>query len=194
VADVCFMEMERLGEDRVRSRDPGVRILLADHENRARHTHRRILERAGYECVEAGGSAEARRRLQEDDVALVLVDASMSCEAGLELACHVLAKYAATTVIMITDRDDAGLAEGALASGACGYLVRPFTPSELITVVANALCRRALGIEKDADQETVQRLGRVRTAAHARSAEAFLSPIDEIVALRENGPPPTVRA
>ena len=68
----------------------------------------------------------------------------MSGEAGLELSCHVLANYPAITVIMVTGLDDQVLVEGALASGACGYLVRPFTPDELTNAVANAMCRRAL--------------------------------------------------
>jgi DNA-binding NtrC family response regulator len=161
------MEMTSPGDGQVRSRDPRTRILLVADEEQERHLYRRILERAGYACIEAGDAPEARRRLQEEDVSLLLVDASMSGEAGLELTWHVVAKYPAIPVTMVIGRDDAVLAEGTLASAACGYLVRPFTSNELTVAVANALCERALKIEKRAHREMVQGLVPLRTAALA---------------------------
>jgi putative two-component system response regulator len=153
------------------SRDPDIRILVVDDEPEACHLHRRILERAGYDCVEAGGAPEARRLLQEDDFALLVADVNMPGESGLDLARHVLAEHPATAAIMVTALDDTEVAQAALASGAYGYVIKPFTPNELIIAVANALRRRGLEIENEAHREMLRKLVRVRTAALARSAD-----------------------
>jgi DNA-binding response OmpR family regulator len=159
-ADVSPMEMKSLRDDRVGSRDPRTRVLLVDDDTGRSHRHRRVLECAGYECFEAGGGQEARRCLLADDIALLVVDAGIAREAGLELAWHVLANYPAIPVIVTTVVDDAGLDEGALSFGACGYLARPFTPRELTAVVANALCRRGVEIERRAQRQLSNDLAR----------------------------------
>jgi putative two-component system response regulator len=171
-ADAYTMQtIESLRDDPVRSREPCTRILVADHEEQARRQHRGILERAGYECVEAGGGPDARSRLREGDFALLLQDVNMPGESGLELAWHVLAEHPTTAVLMVTGLDDTVSAQGVLASGAYGYVMKPFAPNELIIAVANALRRRGLEIENRAHREMLPKLVPVRSAALARSAD-----------------------
>jgi putative two-component system response regulator len=82
---------------------------------------------------------------------------------------------------MVTGLDDSALAQAALASGAYGYVIKPFTPNELIIAVANALRRRTLEIENRAHRETLEELVRVRTAALQSSAEQLRLSHEETV-------------
>jgi putative two-component system response regulator len=106
---------------------------------------------------------------------------NMPGESGLGLANHVLADHPTTAVVMVTGLDDSALAQQALDSGAYGYVIKPFTPNELVIAVANALRRRTLEIENKAHRETLQQLVRVRTDALERSADQLRLSREETV-------------
>jgi putative two-component system response regulator len=64
---------------------------------------------------------------------------------------------------MVTGSDDPALAEAALKLGAFGYIVKPFSPTELSIQVMNALVRRELEIAQRHERERLEQTVEVRT-------------------------------
>ena len=76
---------------------------------------------------------------------------------------------------MVTGLDDPELAKVALEHGAYGYVIKPFTPNEMLISVANALRRRELEIENRGHREALEGIVRARTGeleASAKRAQA----------------------
>lgn len=106
-----------------------------------------MLEPEGYDCTLAFDAEQALARLAERDYAVALVDVLLPGESGLELVDRALDLYPFLAVVMVTGVDDPAIAELALRSGAYGYLMKPFTHSEVVVAVSNAGRRRCLEIE-----------------------------------------------
>jgi putative two-component system response regulator len=140
-------------------------ILLVDDDAPLRRAERRILERFGYEVVEAGDVAEARRELAQGRCGLVLCDIDLPGESGLVLVDEVGRTYPDTAIVMVTAVDDAAVAGVALDHGAYGYVIKPFEPNALGITVTNALIRRRLELENRAHRERLEELVAERTAA-----------------------------
>ena len=122
--------------------------LIVDDDAQLAEVLGRLLSREGYRCTLAANAAEARARLTEQSFSLALVDVMMPRESGLELAADMLADHPDLAVVMVTAVDDAHVAELALQSGAYGYVIKPFRPSQILITVANAGWRRCLEIER----------------------------------------------
>jgi PAS domain S-box-containing protein len=108
----------------------------------------RLLGREGYECTVAANANEARQYLSQRPFAIALVDVVMPGESGLGLVEAMLTEHRDLAVVMVTGIDDPPLAELALESGAYGYVVKPFTPSQVLITVADASRLRCLEIER----------------------------------------------
>jgi cyclic di-GMP phosphodiesterase len=142
----------------------GERILVVDDEAPIRGLVRRLLERAGYFCRTAETPADAERMLAEDEYELLLADLQMPGGSGLDLMARVRTEHPDTAAIMITGVDDPQLAEAALGLGAYGYIVKPFSPTELSIQVMNALRRRKLEIAQRHERERLEQVVAERTA------------------------------
>jgi cyclic di-GMP phosphodiesterase len=157
------------------------RVLVVDDDPAMRRLLGRILERAGYEWSEAADSEQAYRALNEHDFALVLSDVKMPGDSGLNLVRHVLAEHPDVAVVMVTGIDDPELAASALDYGAYGYIIKPFSPSQITIAVANALRRRKLEIENRSHREMLEQIVRERTAALEHSARQLKLSREETV-------------
>lgn len=118
-----------------------MKILIADDEKDVRDLVRFTFERRGFEVVEAADGIEtvtlARRELPD----LILLDAMMPGASGYE-ASRRLKKMEATKEIPIVFLSAKGqtyeVAEG-LEAGAVAYIVKPFSPKELVAEVKEIL-------------------------------------------------------
>ena len=122
-------------------------ILIVDDEEAVRRALRRVLQRH-HAVDDVATVQEARRALAGAPFELVLCDVTLAGESGLELVRSLSGEAPATVVVMVTGLDDPRIAEQALALGVYGYLVKPFTPNEILITVATALRRRALELER----------------------------------------------
>jgi len=136
--------------------DTAAALIVDDDEQLAR-VLARLLSKVGYECTLVANSAEARRCLAERQFALALIDVMMPGESGLELVEDMLAEHPDLAVVMVTGVDDPVLAELALESGAYGYVVKPFSPSQVLITVENASRLRCLEIERRVHLEQLER-------------------------------------
>jgi putative two-component system response regulator len=142
----------------------GRSILVVDDDPLVRQLLVRMLEASGYVGHTAADAAEARRRLEAEDFAAILIDVRMPGESGIDLLKHVAAECLSTAPVMVTASDDHGLVETAFQTGAYGYVVKPFRMSELLINITNALHRRDLEIRnRSYIRELEEKVARHRT-------------------------------
>jgi FixJ family two-component response regulator len=98
-----------------------------------------LIRSLGYE---ARGFASAHEFLdggQESSVSCLIVDIQLPGMTGIELMELLRSKKNRVPVIVITARNEPGLEERAAASGAIGYLKKPFPPQTLVDCIETAL-------------------------------------------------------
>jgi putative two-component system response regulator len=148
----------------MRTESNDTQILVVDDEEGMRRTLVRLLERHGYKCGWAADPSEARRRMNEQDFAVVLTDMNMpGGESGLDLIMEFRRTHPNAATVMITGVDDPDLANTALEVGAYGYVIKPFESNEILINVANALRRRSLEIENRTHRARLEQMVRDRT-------------------------------
>jgi two-component system chemotaxis response regulator CheY len=99
------------------------------------------LKSAGYEVVEAVDGMDGLDKAKARSVNLVLTDQNMPRMDGLTLikSLRALPAYKSVPILMLTtESSDAMKAQGR-ASGATGWLVKPFDPQKLIEVVRKVI-------------------------------------------------------
>ncbi|MBI2932630.1 MAG: response regulator [Planctomycetes bacterium] len=129
------------------------RVLIVDDEQSVRILLKSLLEGAGYACVVAADAEQARQVVSKEPFDLVLTDMMLPGDSGLAFARHVLQEHPATAIVMITGLDDPRLANTALEVGAGGFVIKPFSTSDLLFQIAGALRRRSLEQENAALRE-----------------------------------------
>lgn len=139
------------------------KILIVDDEDGVRNVLRRLLEQKGHKCSLASDSREARKLLKEQDFELLLCDIIMPGESGLELIEHISEAHPDTAVVMVSAVDDPETAERAIELGVYGYVVKPFSPSQILITTVNALKRRDLEIRARTHMEELEELVNSRT-------------------------------
>jgi putative two-component system response regulator len=139
------------------------RILIVDDDEQNVRVLMRILGRDGYRCSPARDAREARRALAAEAFDLMLCDVDLPGESGLELVSAELAADDHMAALMVSGLDDVALAERAIGFGAYAYIVKPFTPTDVLMRVFGALTNRRR--EEDASErlrasheETIRRL------------------------------------
>jgi two-component system response regulator ResD len=116
-------------------------ILVVDDEERIRRLLRMYLEKEGYVIDEAEDGETALRLATEKDYDLVLLDLMLPGIDGIEV-CARLRQMKATPVIMLTARGEETSRVGGFEVGADDYVVKPFSPREVIYRV-KAILRRS---------------------------------------------------
>jgi DNA-binding response OmpR family regulator len=116
------------------------RILVVDDEHMVREVVERYLAREGYR-VQGAADGEAALRLVEATMPdLVVLDLMLPKIDGLEV-CRRLRASSAVPIIMLTARGEETDKILGLGLGADDYLVKPFSPRELVARVQAVLRR-----------------------------------------------------
>ena len=122
---------------------PRATVLVVDDDAEIRNLLRLYLEREGHRAVEAADGPAALERAREDQIDLVLLDVMLPGVDGLEV-CRQLRDVSDTPIMLLTARSgDADKVVG-LDLGADDYVVKPFSPRELMARVRAQLRRRRL--------------------------------------------------
>jgi two-component system, OmpR family, response regulator ResD len=116
-------------------------ILVVDDEPVITDVVSRYLERAGYTTRVAADGFEALRLAGDTAPDLVVLDVLMPGLDGLEVM-RELHETRPTRVILLTAKGEASDRIAGLQSGADDYVVKPFSPAELVARV-DAVLRRA---------------------------------------------------
>lgn len=103
------------------------KVLIADDKATSRELVRTVLERSGYEVVEAGDGIEALRNARESKPDLIILDLHMPGLDGFGVIRELRldAGFAATPVMALTASAMQGDRERALSAGFTGYISKP---------------------------------------------------------------------
>ncbi len=117
------------------------RVLVAEDEGLIRLDIVETLSGAGFEIVgEASNGEEAVKLALELEPDLCVMDVKMPKMDGITAAEKILAELSCA-VVMLTAFSQTELVERARDAGAMAYVVKPFTPADLIPAVEIALSR-----------------------------------------------------
>ncbi|QYR19945.1 response regulator transcription factor [Paenibacillus sp. sptzw28] len=117
------------------------RILVVDDEERIRRLLKMYLEKEGYSIEEAEDGETALRLATVSDFDLILLDVMLPGIDGIEV-CSRLRQVKATPVIMLTAKGEEMNRVQGFEVGADDYVVKPFSPREVIYRV-KAILRRS---------------------------------------------------
>ncbi|MEJ2183030.1 MAG: response regulator transcription factor [Nitrospirota bacterium] len=115
------------------------KILIIEDERRIADITRAYLEREGYQAAVAETGEQALALLKQDHD-LVILDLMLPDMAGEEI-CTLLRENSDVPIIMVTAKSAEEEKVKGLHIGADDYVVKPFSPRELVARV-NALLRR----------------------------------------------------
>ncbi|MCF6408272.1 response regulator transcription factor [Pseudalkalibacillus salsuginis] len=117
------------------------RVLVVDDEERIRKLLRMYLERENFEVVEAEDGETALQEASEAEFDIILLDLMLPEMDGIEV-CEKLRKEKATPIIMLTAKGEESNRVQGFEAGADDYVVKPFSPREVVLRV-KALLRRS---------------------------------------------------
>ena len=140
-----------------------------------------VLEGAGYRCEVAPDALSARALVAAENFELLVADVDLPDESGLDLVAHVLAESSRTATITVVSLEAPEVADRAIDLGTFSYVIKPFTPNQVLLAARNALQRRKLELENRAHRETLEQIVRARTAALERSAQRLKLSREETV-------------
>jgi len=119
------------------------RILVADDEERMRSLVRMYLEKEGFAVEEAADGGEALAQLDAGEYDLLILDLMMPDTDGWSV-CRKVRQTRDVPIIMLTARGEEFDRVLGFEVGADDYVVKPFSPRELMARV-KALLRRSRG-------------------------------------------------
>ena len=113
-------------------------ILIVDDDNRIRELIKEYLEEKNFIVSTANDAEEASEKIKLVDFEIIVLDIMMPGESGLELT-KKLRKNISTPIILLTAKGEVDDRIIGLESGADDYLVKPFSPKELLLRIKNIL-------------------------------------------------------
>lgn len=133
------------------------KILVLEDEDSIRSFVVINLKRAGYSVVEAVTGEEALQKFQSNpDIRMALLDLMLPGGIdGFECCRQIRAANPSAGIIMLTARSQELDKVTGLMTGADDYVVKPFSPTELIARV-DALYRRLGGVETPANTDEIK--------------------------------------
>ena len=124
---------------------PEPAILVVDDDTGTRHIIKATLKKAGHRVIEAQDGQEALEILESNDaIALVTLDLNMPRMGGMALLGHMRGndRLQDVPVIVATHSDDEASELRLLTAGADDYVVKPISPTRLMTRVEAVLRRQ----------------------------------------------------
>jgi response regulator RpfG family c-di-GMP phosphodiesterase len=146
-------------------------VLLIDDEQVIRELIAEILVDAGHAVVSAANAREGLDHIDDKDVDIVVSDIVMPGLSGLELLEEVRQRRPNLPVVLVTGAGTHAMLSDALAGGAAGLVMKPFSHAELQRSVGTAL-QRAAQAEIDLRERllTPSLAGALANAIEARDA------------------------
>jgi two-component system, OmpR family, alkaline phosphatase synthesis response regulator PhoP len=124
-------------------------VLVVDDEPQIVQLVRDYLEHGGFAVLSAGDGPTALELARTRSPDLVVLDLGLPGLDGLDVT-RSLRRDLTMPIIMLTARDDESDKLVGLELGADDYVVKPFSPKELVARV-RAVLRRAEGLRSDSD-------------------------------------------
>jgi DNA-binding response OmpR family regulator len=120
------------------------KVLIVEDEAKIVRTLRLYLEQAGYEVVAVFDGAQAVAAFRRERPSLILLDLNLPGTDGLDV-CRALRRDSDVPIVMITARISEVDRLIGLELGADDYIVKPFSPREVVARVRAVLRRVSAG-------------------------------------------------
>ncbi|SKA31521.1 response regulator [Consotaella salsifontis] len=116
---------------------PGTRVLVVDDAITIRLFCRQILEKAGFEVIEAINGLEGLEQLLQGTIDLIVVDVNMQKMDGYEMLREVRRQpvLSAIPAVMMSTKSKPEDVDKAYAAGANYYLFKPIRPEPFLACV-----------------------------------------------------------
>ena len=116
-------------------------IMTVDDSNSIRQMVGFTLKRAGFEVVEAVDGNDAISQLNTTTIDMMITDLNMPNMDGIELIKEVRTKpqYKFIPIVMLTTESQEDKKQAGKAAGATGWIVKPFKPDQLLSVIKKVL-------------------------------------------------------
>ncbi len=145
----------------------GLRVLVVDDEVPLTGVVSSYLVREGFDVSVAHSGPDAVERARELGPVLIVLDVMLPGFDGIE-ACRRIRQFSDAYIIMLTARDEEVDKVLGLSMGADDYLVKPFSPRELIARV-RAMLRRPRASSTDGLSAARIEVGGLSLDAEART-------------------------
>ena len=132
------------------------RLLIVDDEPDMLENCRRLLGRAGYDCLTTSDPRQGLTLLESERPDLLLTDLKMPGVDGMALLRHARQLDPHMPVIIFTAFATIESAVAAVKDGAFDYLAKPFSVDQLRLAVDRALAQRRLALENLRLREQLQ--------------------------------------
>lgn len=149
--------------------ESALRILVVDDEPRVREVVATYLQREGWVVQSVSDGDDARRQLDEFSPELVVLDLMLPGVSGLDLLKEIRQRSDLPVIVLTARSQEADRVTG-LELGADDYVVKPFSPRELVARVRSVMRRSVSrpsgaalefeGLEIDMQRRTVAVAGR----------------------------------
>ena len=143
-----------------------LKVLVVDDEVPLTGVVGSYLEREGFDVAVAHTGPDAVARARADSPVLIVLDIMLPGFDGIE-ACRQIRQFSDAYIIMLTARDEEMDKVLGLSMGADDYLVKPFSPRELIARV-RAMLRRPRAAP-DSDTTELFTIGTLTMDAQGRT-------------------------
>ena len=152
---------------------PTVTVLVVDDERPLVHLVRSYLEREQFRVVEAFDGLQALQAARAEAPDVIVLDLMLPALDGLDVA-REIRTFSDAYIIMLTAKAEEVDRVVGLSVGADDYMVKPFSPRELVARI-HAMLRRPRGSERSRD---VRRFGDLVIDADAREVHSDGAPVE----------------
>jgi two-component system chemotaxis response regulator CheY len=114
------------------------KVLVVDDSRSVRDSLFELLSSGGYDVVTAEDGLDGVERIERTtDLSLVICDVNMPRLTGMDLLRRVKSQpaYAKLPILMLTTEGRAEVIREAKQLGACGWIVKPVSPNNLLATV-----------------------------------------------------------
>lgn len=141
-----------------------INVLIVDDEEDMRNLAQMYLENSGFGCYQASNGEETYELLGEKSIDIILLDIMMPGEDGFQV-CKKIRDKSQIPVIFLSAKGEEWDKVKGLQLGGDDYIVKPFSPGELIARI-NAVLRRA---GKMNGNEDLLKIGKITIDKKART-------------------------
>ena len=120
------------------------KILIIDDEEKLRALTARIIGLEGFEVLQAGDCKSGLKKLEQQDIAVVLCDVKLPDGSGVDLTATIRQQYPQTEVILLTAYGNIPDGVQAIKNGAFDYIVKGDDNNKIIPLLHRAIEKGSL--------------------------------------------------